>query len=253
MRHKLVVILANTVLLSVVLVLLAGPLLFGQLLGAAQSGALGVQDMVPVARSIQVVSNSTDFANYATFNPSPVVEPLFYQTSVTFTAFGGQQAAYNGLLTIVNPGTEPVQVGVEAGRLSGQTDGATVLVSLSDDKHAAVTLTTAVAKKGATALKVADASGFTDGTIVIGDSSLTAKRLNETTFSLDKPLNRDINVGEKVYMGSAYFAKQSAPKIARTQEVTIPPKGRAVVTLVVALEEGDEQQQIVLPLTVTAR
>lgn len=252
MRHKLALVIANTGLLAVVLVLLASPLLVGQLLGSAQSGALGVSQVAPSGRELAVYANTTDFSQYASFNPSPVVEPLFYQTSVTITAFAGQQAAYNGLLTLYNPGTSPLRVSVDTGTLSGVAEHATMWLTVAPENHSAMTLLTQAAATGARDVKVADADGFTQGTVLIGGQVLTAAKKDGTTLRLGTPLVQPAAVGEKVYLGAVYYAKELKPKVAKTQTIILPPQGRASATLVVAADGGPEQQQIVLPLAVVA-
>jgi hypothetical protein len=252
MRHRLALILANTGLLAVALVLLASPLLLGQLLSSSQSGALGVSQVAPAGRQLAVYVNSTDFSQYASFNPSPIVEPLFYQTSVTFTVFGGQQAAYNGLLTLYNPGTSSLKVSVESGNLSGATAKAKVWLTLSPEGHSAITLTTDQAEAGASQIKVADASSFEQGQVIIDNQVLKASRQNATTLLLAKALDRALPVGEKVYLGAAFYNEQLKPTIGQTQDIVLPPQGRALLTLTAATTDEAEQQQLVLPLSITA-
>jgi hypothetical protein len=252
MRHKLALVLANTGLLAVVLVLLAGPLLLGQLLGSSQSGALGATQAAPAGRSMTVYPNTTDFSQYATFNPSPLVEPLFYQTSVTFTAFAGQQAAYNGLLTVYNPSTSPLTIRAEVGRLSGDLMTSSVWMTLSPEGQSTISLLTAQAEVGARELQVADASGFTSGEMVINDVHMQATKKSATQLSLSTPLSKAVAVGDKVYLGAAFYAKDFTPAVNTTQSIRLAPGSRATISLTVATEGGKGQQQAVIPVTITA-
>lgn len=253
MRHKLALILANTGLLAVVLVLLAAPLLLGQLLGSSQSGALGVTQTAAPDRQFSVIANTSDFSQYASFNPSPVVEPLFYQTSVTFTAFAGQQASYNGLLTIYNPSDSVLKVAVEGGNLSGETDGIMAWLTLAPENHPAVTLLTQPAAVGAKDLKVADAEGFSGGNVVIGDTLVSSTKKNATTLLLAAPLAKEVAVGDKVYLGAAFYNKQIQPQAGKTQTLTIAPRDRAVVSLSVSMDGQGDQQKVVIPLTISSQ
>jgi hypothetical protein len=252
MRHKLALVLANTGLLAVALVLLAAPLLLGQLLGSSQSGSLGVSQVAPSNRQLLVYPNTTDFLQYATFNPSPLVEPLFYQTSVTFTAFAGQQAAYNGLFTIYNPSSASIKVVVEGGTLSGETSAIQAWLTLANEAHSAMTLTTEKAEVGASTLKVADAEGLTGGTVSVDGATYKVTKVSPSELHLAEPLTTSIDVGQKIYLGAAYYNKQLKPQTSQTQTILLAPQARATITLSVLLADGDGQQQVVLPLTITA-
>lgn len=255
MRHKLFLVIANTGLLAVVVVLLAGPLILGQLLGTSQSGALG-ESIAPVSnpsKQMTVFANATDFSEHASFNPSPIQEDLFYQTSVTFTAFVGQQAMYNGLITLANSGSQPLDIVVETGNLSGEADGISAWLTLAPESSTAITLLTAPAANGAKELKVADAQGFSGEQIVIGTQALAAGRQDATTITLASPLATSAAVGDKVYLGPAFYHKSVQPIIGATQVVQIAPQSRASVSLSVMAEGEGDQRQIVLPLTIRAR
>lgn len=254
MRHSIFLVLANTGLLAVALLLLAGPLVLGQLLGTSQSGSLG--ETITVAqptKQLSVFANSADFSQHATFNPSPIIEDLFYQTSVTFTAFVGQQATYNGLLTLSNPSQEPMDVVVESGNLSGDTGGVTAWLTLSPESHAAVSLLTAPAVEGATELKVADAEGFSGSNVTLGNEVLGAVKKDGTTVRLTAPLEKAAAVGDKLYLGPAFYDKSIEPKIGTTQAVRLAPQSRAVVSLSVVAEGDGDERQIVMPLVVRAQ
>lgn len=250
MRHKLFLAIANTGLLGLVVALLAGPLLLGQLLGSSQSGALGAMSAAPAGRNMTVYQNTTDFAQYASFNPSPLIEPTFYQTSVTYTTFAGQQAAYNGLFTVYNAGTSTMVVRADVGRLSGQLSPSDVWVTLSPANHSTATLITDAAAAGVTNLKVADASGFNGGNVVIGEAVLHAKKVSATELLLDKPLAQAVAAGDKVYLGAALYAKQADAVIGSTQNVTLAPGERASLTLTVATAGGDGQGKVVMPISI---
>src|SRR5690606_3105469 len=109
MKSKIASVILNSGLLVLVVTLIAAPLLMGQLLGEYESGALGVATTGSNASSpspnttlngISVYPNMSDFTEYAQFAKDPVVDENLYQTSVTFTAFSGQVAAYNSLFTL---------------------------------------------------------------------------------------------------------------------------------------------------------
>lgn len=254
MRHNAFLIIANTGLLALVVILLAGPLVLGQLLGTSQSGALGetVTVISQPQRQLSVFANATDFAQHATFNPSPIEEDLFYQTSVTFTAFVGQQAMYNGLLTLTNSGSQPLAVVVETGNLSGEASGVTAWLTLSPETHPTVTLLTAPAAQGSVELKVADAEGFSGSKVVVGTQVLEASKKDATTLRLKSALGQTVAVGDKVFLGPTFYDKALQPKVASSQVVQLAPQSRAVVSLSVVAEGQGDQQQIVLPITVRA-
>ncbi len=253
MRHKVFLILANTGLLAVVVALLSGPLLLGQLLGSSVSGTLGVTDSTPQTRQLLVYPNETDFSHYASFNPSPVIENLFYQTSVTFTTFADQQAVYNGLFTLYNPGATPLTVQAETGNLSGQVDGSQIWLTLSPTEHSAVTLVTESAAQGANEIVVADTTSFKQGAVFIGEQQVEAVRKSQTRLRLASPLAKAVTVGDKVYLGAIFYNKQLEAAASQTQSITLPPHGRAVLTLTVATVGEGDQEQVVLPLAITAK
>jgi hypothetical protein len=203
-------------------------------------------------RAMTVYANTTDFGDHASFNPSPLVEPLFYQTSVTITAFSGRQAAYNGLFTIYNNGSAPLRVAVDAGNVSGDMETVRMWMTLAEEAQPAMTLLTESAKAGNTTLTVGDTAGFTSGSVVLADSVVPVTTATATKLTTQSGLTKDAAAGDKVYLGPAFWNKGLKPVLARTRTLTLPPQGRGLISVVVSAGEGAEQQKVVLPLSVSA-
>lgn len=260
MLARLTTALANTGLLLVAVTILAAPLLLGQLLSSYQAGTLGESTQAPssttstAAALFTTQTNPDQFAPYIEFDPQPVITSNSYQTSVTFTSFTKQQAAYNGLLTLTNTSDHTLIMQAEVGTLSGLADNSKVWLSLASDTLVASTLTTKAAAAGATSIPVASASGFNSGTVVLGDQIVSATAANQNSLTLTKPLAVALPVGQKVYFGPAYFANQAKPNLADTRSVSLLPGQSINLNLVVATEKGDlDTNQLVLPLIVTAK
>ncbi len=258
---RLISLLANTGLLVVALVVLSAPLLIGQLIGSYQSGALGESTTAQSGAQIgqaaglfAVQANPQQFAPYIEFDPQPVISNNTYQTSVTFTTFTKQQAAYNGLLTITNTSTQPTVVQAQVGTMSGLAENSKVWLSLASDSVPTSTLSTKQAIAGATAISVASTTGFNSGTVVIDNQTLTATASDQATLTLSQPLAKALTVGQKVYFGPAYFANQAKPALASTQSVSLLPGQSMSLNLVVATESGDlDTNQLVLPIIINAK
>ena len=262
MKSKLAAIIANSGLLVVVLVLLSAPLLMGQLLGEYETGALGARttnsDSVISApqtgQRFAVYPNVSDFTNYASFSDQPMIGDNFYQTDITFTAFSGQQAAYNALFTVYNTSHQSLELTVEGSKLTTDLPDSQVWVSAILDGAVASSLVTEPAETGDTELKVAQADGFTGGNVVVGDLVLSASPKSGTSIELNQPLEQDIKVGEKIYFNPIYYGQKSTPNPAKTVAITLPPQQKVVINLAVATPSGSEATtQSVLPLTIMAK
>jgi len=261
MKSKIAAAIFNSGLLVVVIVLLSAPLLMGQLLGTYESGALGaatsgtvssVEQSPEIVGDFAVYPNVSDFTEYAAFAEEPMTDDGIYQTAVTFTAFSGQQAAYNSLFTIYNTSNSELKLKVESGELSGELPDSKVWLSLVPDGHIGSTLVTQTANEGESVLKLAQMNNDGHEIIVVGGDVFEGQKSSESTFALDNPLDRQVNVGEKVYMGPIFYNGSTTPSLSSTHEVTLQPQQKATLNLVVATTaSGGATLQSVLPISIS--
>jgi hypothetical protein len=205
----------------------------------------------PVATNYAIYPNTADFGQYASFSSAPDISPHVYQTSVTFTQFAGQQASYNGLMSIFNTGKKPLSVSVEGGTVSGVMEHTRLWLSLVPEGISSVSLVTEGAKVGDTTLTVGETAGLSSNEVVVGTDVHQAQVQSPTSLRLASPLTKAVAVGEKVYLGPVFYFNAAAPLLAGTQTVTIEPGQKAVVNMVVATDPGGQAQaQSVLPVVV---
>jgi hypothetical protein len=259
----------NSALTLAVVGLLTGPLLLGQALMTSQSGALGVMDVrqpgsgapaTPVAVTrYGVTLNTADFQNYVSFS-SPIQGDRIYQTSATFTAFAGQQASYTGLMTIVNPTAKPISLHVQTGTISGVVSHSRIWLTLAPDGMTPFTLLTQPGKPGDAHLTVADASALRAHRVVVGTDILSTTQTTlaqttqtiQTSLALTHALTKTYAVGEKVFLGPAFYLNSVLPILDMTQSVTLESQQKAIVTLVVATDVSTlATSKVVLPVVIT--
>lgn len=256
MKHNPPSVVANTGLALMAVALLVGPLAVGQLVGSYQSGALGESTVVgqgalSVTGNFQVQTNAEEFTPYVEFDPNPVQDAGFYQTSITLTSFTKQQAAYNSLLLLTNTGVSPIKLQAQTGTMSGVMEHSEVWVSLTTADGAASTLTTQKAQSGQRQLQVGQNSGFDQGHVVVDGQILRGSAAGKSVINLVQPLSKTIEVGQRVYLGAAFYQKLAEPKQANTSVVTLEPGQQAGLSVVVATAEGElDTNQLVIPVTV---
>lgn len=256
MLHKLTGALANSGLLAVVLLLVAGPLVLGSMIVTNQTGSLGAATSRPEAADvtqpvISVVPNTTDFQQYAQFG-TPQSSQNTYQTSVTFTAFAGQIASYNGLISVANTSAQAQKLSVAVGKVSGELSHSRLWLTLSPEGKLATSLLTQAAKVGDQQLTVSDSSGLTGGQIVVGTTPMSATVAGATQLHVGQALPSAFGVGEKVYYGPAYFLNSATPTYDTTQTIELQPQQRAAIDMVVATDAGQPAQaQAVLPIVIS--
>ena len=262
MHTKLLSAVANSGLLVMVLVLLAGPLLMGQLLSTSQSGALGLASVRPpqtsssagVQADFMVAPNVADFKNYAQFSSQPTVSDHFYQTSVAFSAFGGQLAAYNGLMTITNSSAKALKLEVEVGKLSGALPQSKIYVTLTTPGTGDSALLTQGAQPGSNTLMVSQTKDFSGGQVVVDGQVVKAKAEGVSVIGLLSPLAKPVNVGDKIYFNPAFFAGDVDPVLPNTQTLTVAPGQKAIINLAVATDVGAPATvQAELPLSIVEK
>lgn len=260
MKSRFISIVVNSGLMVVVVLLLSTPLLMGQLLATYESGALGVSttgnnsSTAPHATSLfAVYPNVADFSDYAAFSDQPVIEESFYQTAVTFTAFTGQQAAYNALFTIYNTSNQAQSIILEGGALSGNAAGTRVYATLVKDGQVGSTLVTESTESGAVDLRIGQAPDEFSGTMVVRDMVAEGQRLSQSSLQVTSPLPGELAVGDRVYFSPLFYNQTTEAQLTSTQTVSLQPQQKAVVNLAVETEAGDsDTSQLVLPLTVRA-
>ncbi len=263
MKSKLAAVVLNSGLLIVVVVLLSAPLLMGQLLGEFESGALGITTTSPstansatttAANGIAVYPNLTDFTQYAAFADQPESGPNTYQTAVTFTAFAGQQAAYNSLFTVYNTSNKALSVSVEGGKLSAPLPGSQVWLSIIPDGGIASTLVTEAAKAGSTQIRLAQTAGFKHGKIVANDQILSVDTTLPTAVTLVSPLKSELDVGQRVYFGPVYYSQSVTASPSSSHTIQLQPQQKATINLAVATVAGQTAtSQSVIPIIIRAQ
>ena len=263
MKSKIASVILNSGLLVLVVTLLSAPLLMGQLLGEFESGALGVTttgsptsetSTLATLSGIAVYPNVTDFTEYAVFADDPVVSENTYQTSVTFTAFAGQQAAYNSLFTVYNTSNSTLSVSVEGGKLSTPLPGSQVWLSLVPDGGSASTLVTETAEAGSEAVRLAQAAGFTKGSAVVDGQLLEVAKVTPTSITLNSPLKSALAVGQRVYLGPVYYNRSVTPSPAASHTIQLQPQQRATINLAAATTaDQTATSQSVLPIIIRTK
>lgn len=263
MKSKIAAIILNSGLLVLVVTLLSAPLLMGQLLGEFESGALGVATSgtaapqsatTPTSSGIAVYPNVTDFTQYASFSDQPVIGENSYQTSVTFTAFSGQQAAYNSLFTLYNTSNSVLSVSVEGGKLSGPLPGSQIWLSLIPDGGVASTLVTETVNAGSKEVRIAQTAGFKQGSVVIGDQVAEVEQIAPSSFTLAATLKSSVNVGQRVYLGPVYYNKSTTPSLENSHTIQLQPQQKATINLAVATESSETATiQSVLPIVIRTK
>lgn len=261
MKSKIAAAIFNSGLLVVVIVLLSAPLLMGQLLGTFESGALGVttnqsaiqgEQPQQLAGGFAVYPNVSDFTEYAAFTEEPMVGDGIYQTAVTFTAFSGQQAAYNSLFTVYNTSNDELKLQVNGGDLSGALPHSKIWLNMVPDGEIASTLVTQTAEVGDTILQLAQLGSDTYSMLVVGSDVFEGQKTSATTFTLNEPLTRQVVVGEKAYLGPLFYDGATEPVLASSHTITLFPQQKATVSLTVATsgEAETATSQAVLPLSI---
>lgn len=263
MKSKIASVIFNSGLLVLVVTLLSAPLLMGQLLGEFESGALGVattgspasdSSTLTTTSGIAVYPNVTDFTEYAAFADDPVVSEDTYQTSVTFTAFAGQQAAYNSLFTVYNTSNSTLSVSVEGGKLSTPLPGSQVWLSIVPDGGTASTLVTETAEVGSEVIRLAQAVGFAKGGAVADGQVLEVIKVAPTSIILASPLKSALAVGQRVYLGPVYYNQSvtASPSVSHT--IQLQPQQRATINLAAATTADQAAtSQSVLPIIIRTK
>lgn len=260
MKSTMAALIINSGLLVVVMLMLSSPLLLGQLLATYETGSLGATTTADKGVQAQATSagfavypNVADFAEYAEFATEPVIEQDFYQTSVSFTAFTDQQAAYNALFTIYNTSNSELTLRLEGGSLTGLVETSKVWVNFVPDGQVNSSLVTATAPAGTNEISVGQLPQGFKGNAVVGSEVVNVEESSVTTMRLSDSLNNEIKVGERVYYSPLFYSQSTEPALAQTQTVTLLPQQRAVVNLAVATQGGEhETTQVVMPLTIVA-
>lgn len=281
MKRQIAASIVNCGLMVGVVAILAGPVVLGQMLSSANKGTLGAEDVRlpglpsgsggaspsagPTAGGFAaaIYPNTTDFGQYASFSAQPLVSSQAYQTAVTFSEFPGQQASYNGLLSIVNTSKRELRLTLEGGTISGLMSQTRVWLSLVPDGMSPVTLVTEAASAGDQTLNVADATGLAgqaNGEVVVGTDVHQASEASPTTLRLASGLAAPVGVGEKVYIGPVFYFNANSPLLGSTEVMTLKPGAKALVNMVVAMDgtpngSGAEasRSEAVLPLVVRAQ
>jgi hypothetical protein len=247
----------NSGLMAVVLTLLGAPLYLGYRLGtpisATTLGAVDTRSIVnpsPVpAQSFAVYPNASDFSAYAQFGPPIKKGDVSYASDVTFTAFAGQQATYDGIFTVYNTGTQPLRLVVEGGTLQGDLSKSRVWITLSDDIHNPISLLTRSVTAVDTKLSVADPAALKGDTIVVGTRPLKVLKVQDTTLELANPVGFKAAIGDKVVLGPAFYLNAPIPVVPQTHVLTVAPQSRALVSLLVATDTGSSiTGKAVLPI-----
>ena len=263
MKSKIAAVIFNSGLLVLVVTLLSAPLLLGQLLGEFESGALGVattgspandSSALTTTSGIAVYPNVTDFTEYAAFADDPMVSENTYQTSVTFTAFAGQQAAYNSLFTVYNTSSSTLSVSVEGGKLSTPLPGSQVWLNIVPDGGAPSTLVTEAVEVGSEIVRLAQVSGFAQGNAVVDGQVLEVTKVTPTSISLASPLKSALAVGERVYLGPVYYNQSVTPSPSTSHTIQLQPQQKAIINLAAATTADQAAtSQSVLPIIIRTK